>query len=128
LPDFARATTANNLAFLLAVNGGDLAEAQKLVDFSTAQLGFSPEILDTQAMVALAKNNPKEAIQLLTEATQFGGSSEMFFHLALAHQKANDRGGAGRYLRRAREEGLRKEALSKVESARLSTLDAWLNS
>ncbi|MCE9554845.1 MAG: tetratricopeptide repeat protein [Planctomycetes bacterium] len=128
LPDFARATTANNLAFLLAVNGGDLGEAQKLIDFSSAQLGTPPELLDTQAIVALAKGNSAEAIKLLSEATQFGGSSEMFFHLALAYQKANDRGGAGRFLRRAREEGLRKEGLSKGESAQLKSLDAWLNS
>lgn len=128
LPDAARATTANNLAFLLAINGGDLAEAQKLIDFSTVQLGNPPELLDTRAIVALAKGNPAEAIKLLMEATEFSGSSELYFHLALAFQKANDKGGAGLSLRRAREEGLRKETLSQVESARLNALDAWLKS
>jgi len=128
LPDVARATTANNLAYLLAVNGGDNAEAQKLIDFATAQLGLAPEIQDSAAMVALAKGKAEEAVKILTEATEFGGSSEMFFHLALAYQKQDNRGKAGQWLRRAREEGLRKEALSQADSDKLAKLDSWLNS
>jgi len=128
LPDLVRATTANNLAYLLTASGGDVAEAQKLIDFATAQLGASPEIQDSAAMVALARGNADEAVKLLTDAIEFGGSGEMYFHLALAYQKQGDRGKAGQWLRRAREEGLRKDALSQADSDRLAKLDSWLSS
>ena len=126
VPDFVRGRTANNLAYLLAINGGNMSDAQQLIDFAIAQTGPAPELMDTQAMVALAKGNPSEAVKILREATQFQGTPEMFFHLALACQKADDATGAVRSLVRAREEGLNEKTLSSTEQQWLAALDAWL--
>jgi tetratricopeptide (TPR) repeat protein len=123
-----KAMVANNLAYLLAINGGDLAEAEKWSTYSQSQFGAVPEVLDTLAVIALARENHAEAIRLLTEAMEVGGSGEMFFHLALAHQKNEDRTAARQWLDRARQEGLRKEALPDAERRRFDELNAWLKS
>ncbi|MCE9556854.1 MAG: tetratricopeptide repeat protein [Planctomycetes bacterium] len=128
LPEMTRAMTNNNLAFLIAIHGGDQPLARQLIDSSIQLLGPLPELLDTQAMVAIAQGRPQEAVKILTEATQFGGSPEVFLHLAVAQQLADDRLSAGRTLRRAQDEGLRKERLSKVESQQLDKLTKWLKS
>jgi tetratricopeptide (TPR) repeat protein len=126
LPPLLRAESANNLAYLLAISGRDLREAQEHIDFALTQFGPDPKLLDTQAMVALGKDNAAEAIKLLTEATNVDATPDLFFHLALAYQKADDRGAAIRSLVRARQEGLREQALSAPEQKRLGQLDVWL--
>jgi beta-lactamase regulating signal transducer with metallopeptidase domain/Flp pilus assembly protein TadD len=81
----------NNLAYLLASNGGDLDEALLLAQRGHKALPDSDEVSDTLAWIYLKKEQPDEALPILNELVQKQpGSAEYHEHLAMALQAKGD--------------------------------------
>lgn len=65
-PNHARA--ANNLAFLLAERGGDLAEAERLARLAATRESLNPRVLDTLGFVLMKLGRAEEAVVYLRTA------------------------------------------------------------
>lgn len=86
-----RAIVLNNLAYLMALSGGDPAsadEALKLVQEAAQILGPTADILDTRAVTYIAKGDYQKAIQDMELAVLDTPSPAKYFHTALAHLRA----------------------------------------
>lgn len=89
LPDDLRGLDpvfANNLAYTLACEGGDLELATRLADRSLAQRPDSPEALDTLGWILHLQGEEEEALELLLRSmkgldAKDPGSAEVFDHL-----------------------------------------------
>ena len=64
------APAANNLAWLMAENGGSLDEALAYAQNARAQQGDNGHIADTLGWIYYKKNAPLKAVSLLEEATE----------------------------------------------------------
>jgi tetratricopeptide (TPR) repeat protein len=85
----------NNLAWVMAARDPTKApEALELINRALARLGPVAELLDTRAFIYLRMNEIQSAMKDLNAAIADSPSPTMFFHLALAHAKANERGSA----------------------------------
>lgn len=99
-PDFAPA--ANNLAYLLVQNGGNLDEAISYAQAARRQLPESGPIADTLGWAYYQKGNSSLAIQSLQDAVSaVPGSSTYHYHLGLAYSKSGDRSRARAELQKA---------------------------
>ena len=88
---------ANNLAFLMAENGGNLDEALRLAQDAQRQQPSNLSIADTVGWIYLKKNLPDSAIQIFSNATEKDpGHSIYRFHLAMALVQKGDKMGARR--------------------------------
>jgi tetratricopeptide (TPR) repeat protein len=85
------AIALNNLAFLLSLTDGKHDEALKLLERAKAVVGPAPTILDTEAIVSMAKGEPQKAVELMTEVVAQAPSGVGYFHLAQAYLKAGKR-------------------------------------
>ncbi len=103
--DPARSVTVialNNLAYALAGNGGDLAEADRLVRQALALSGERPGLLDTLAFVLLKRGRPVEARQILERAVELAPDDDAILEtLADVCVALGDAGAARHYLREA---------------------------
>jgi tetratricopeptide (TPR) repeat protein len=84
----------NNLAWLLAIHDNKGEEARKLIDRAIELAGPGGDLLDTQASVLLALNQPEEAIKKLEDAVQQLPTGPRYFHLTQALDKAGRRDAA----------------------------------
>jgi tetratricopeptide (TPR) repeat protein len=105
----------NNLAWLLAHRSGSGGEALVLINRALDAHGPKPALLDTRAMVYLALGQSDRAIADLQEATSDTPSASRYFHLARAHQLANNRKAALEALGKAKSSGLELHLLHPVE-------------
>lgn len=64
------ASLANALAYVLACEGKDLSEANRLVNFALSKVPASYEYLDTKGWVLYKSGRPYEAIQFLLKACE----------------------------------------------------------
>ena len=88
-PHFAPA--ANNLAWLIAENGGNLDEALALAEVALAQQGDNPHIADTLGWIYYKKNAHLKAVSLLGEAAQkLPESPVVRYHLGMALARKGD--------------------------------------
>jgi cellulose synthase operon protein C len=125
VPAKDRALVANNLAFVLAIQGRQLDEAKKLTDETVAYLGPISDTLDTRGMVSLAKGDTKQAIRDLTEAVAIlAPQPAKYVHLALAQAAANDMSSARDSIDKAKELKLNPDDLSPADRKKY---DALLN-
>jgi tetratricopeptide (TPR) repeat protein len=85
------AVALNNLAFLLALQGGHDAEALELINKAIESGGPVPDFLDTRAVAYLKSNRTELAIKDLQQAIQVKALPLRYFHLAQAHLLAGDR-------------------------------------
>jgi predicted Zn-dependent protease len=106
----------NNLAWLLALQGGDAREALQLVDRARALIGPDPGLRDTQAVVYLALGETERAVRLLEEVvTEVPGDPVYRFHLAQAYLRLKNRPAALRCLQKALAAGLQVGRLHPLE-------------
>jgi tetratricopeptide (TPR) repeat protein len=90
ISDAQKALVGNNLGYLLAMRGqGDaLDDALKMVNEAIDILGPTSDLLDTRAMVQLARKDSRKAIEDLEVAINEEPSGSKLFHLALAQMDA----------------------------------------
>lgn len=86
---------ANNLAYLMAENGGNLDEALKLAQSAARAQPGNEAIADTLGWIYLKKNLPDSAIQVLSNATQKDPRQAIYkYHLAMAFYQKGDKSAA----------------------------------
>jgi tetratricopeptide (TPR) repeat protein len=105
----------NNLAWLLAQRKGRGDEALALIQKAIDRLGPRAELLDTQAVVHLARQRSDLAIADLQKATLEAPSATRYFNLARAHHMARNAAAALDAFRKAKALGLKPERLHPVE-------------
>ncbi len=87
---------ANNLAYLMAENGGNLDEALRLAQTAAREQPANQAIADTVGWIYLKKNLPDSAIQVLSNAAAKDPRPLYRYHLAMALYQKGDREGARR--------------------------------
>jgi tetratricopeptide (TPR) repeat protein len=90
---FTRAVVLNNLAFLVALadNEADTGvDPLKLVQQATQILGPTADILDTEAVVYIAKGDYQKAIRDLDNSLTDNPTPAKYFHKAVAHLGAGE--------------------------------------
>jgi tetratricopeptide (TPR) repeat protein len=127
LTDLRRAVVLNNLAFLVALAGpsaaGD-ADPLKLVQEAAQIMGPNSDILDTRAVVLIARKQYKQAIHDLELAVTDSPTAAKYFHKAQAHLGAGENGAAVEAWEKAVELGLSRESLNRMEHDRYEELKA----
>lgn len=118
------ARLANNLAKLL-VDSDRSDEAMHLVEMSMEQLGPHPNVLDTRALVWLAKGDTTRAIADLQESL-LDPSALKYLHMAVARFEARQISECRAALLAAEARGLRQERLATAELQRLAYVDKAL--
>ena len=117
-----KATAYNNLAYVLALRGQG-EESMGLVKEAIDILGPISDLRDTRAMVYLALDEPRKAIDDLDAAIAHGGETPFkFFHKALAELHAGNRVYATEAFERALELGLEVDQLNALEQEQFNTL------
>jgi Tfp pilus assembly protein PilF len=112
------ALARNNLAWLLALHEENPKEALVHIEEAVKAAGPLATLLDTRAVVQLKLGNSRAAAQDLAEAIADSPTPSRYFHLAQALMQNRDGGEAARAaLQRARELGLREEAIDSLELA-----------
>jgi cellulose synthase operon protein C len=79
----------NNLAWLLALNGGNLKAALEYVNRAIDLKGPLPDLLDTRGIIYLAAGETQRAITDLEKAVAGDPKPAKYFHLAEAYLKAS---------------------------------------
>jgi hypothetical protein len=124
---FDRAVVANNLSYLLAIQGKDLEDAMRFAKISMDFMGPQSDILDTRGLIFLAQGNAKKAVEDLTDATlgpvTFDSNrAGKMFHLALAYAADKQEGKAREALKKATELKFSPDDLSPAERAKYDAL------
>ena len=115
---------AANLAWILA-RPDSAEEASTLVDRAVQTLGPLPDVLDTRALVRLAKGQKTLALEDMREAVLVPTALK-YLHLASIHVAASDLESARTAFERAKKLGLGKERLDERDRQRLEALEAAL--
>jgi len=103
----------NNLAWMLAVRGGNLVEARQLIDRAMTLAGELGHLLDTRAIILIKQGAVKEAQNDLGKALQEEETASRYFHLAQAQQQ--NRKTAIDSLRKARDLHLARSKIHPLE-------------
>jgi tetratricopeptide (TPR) repeat protein len=77
----------NNLAWLMALRGGNGVEAQELIQRAIANAGTVAALLDTRGVVNLALGKYDDAIQDLEDAVRQQATGSRYLHLARAQMQ-----------------------------------------
>lgn len=118
------AVAANNLAFHLA-EPGTAAEAEKLVTRAIAELGPSPDVLDTRGLVLLATGKSREAVADFKEAVLVPSATK-YLHLASALMAEQQVDAARQAFAEAKKLGFTTQSLSSGDRKRLKALESTL--
>lgn len=105
----------NNLAWLLAIQEGNLTEADAVIGRAIEEFGQDGNLLDTRGVIRMLSGQTALAVKDLTEAVAQQPIPIRHFHLAQAHQKAGNAIEAQREMGRARDAGLTKKDLHVLE-------------
>jgi tetratricopeptide (TPR) repeat protein len=105
----------NNLAWLLALTGSNPNEALTMINRAIEVVGPHPPLLDTRAVVHIARHDPKSAINDLENAIGSQPEAAMYFHLARAHQADNNPDAARVALKKAEDMGLTPAEIDSLE-------------
>lgn len=130
LEDFSdrqRGQLVNNRAYLKLKLGQ--ADAQSLKDINDAfrLIGRRAELLDTRAMIHLARGECSQAIQDLQEATMFGSTSPVYYlHLAVAQKCDQNRVEVEKALKQGGFLGAKPVKLDAEDQEQLDQLKKWL--
>jgi|GEM_PF-3989879 len=112
----------NNLAYLLALTETDLDEALELINRALVLNQRISSVLDTRAVVLLARRQTSEAIRDLLKVLEDRPSKFALFHLALAYDQERKTDTARDFLDRALAAGLTAEDLHPLERPKLARL------
>jgi tetratricopeptide (TPR) repeat protein len=107
----------NNLAWLLALEDHNAAEALAVVNRAIEVAGPTAGLLDTRAVAYIIGGQSSLAIQDLLEVTAQSPSASVFFHLAQAYAARNDLKAASDALQKAKALGLEANKLHPLERA-----------
>jgi cellulose synthase operon protein C len=118
-----RGLVSANLAFDIA-HPETADEATKLIDAAVAELGPTTDLLDSRAMVRLAKGQSRQALEDVSDAILLQPTPRNFLHLAVIQAALGDLEGAGDALATAREKALDEERLSPDDRRRLEKVEA----
>jgi tetratricopeptide (TPR) repeat protein len=100
--DASTPVAANNLAWLIAEEGGNLDVALELAQAAKRGLPASPEVSDTLGYVYMKKNLLPQAVREFRAAVEKeDGNAGYHHHLGLALAKSGDKEGALRHLSKA---------------------------
>ena len=119
-----RGVVAANLAWILA-RPESADEAADLVDRAVQTLGPLPDVLDTRALVRLAKGQTNLALDDMREAV-IVPTALKYLHLAAAHVAASDIEAARAAFARSKALGLGNERLDERDVRRIETLESAL--
>lgn len=111
-----------NLSMLLALQGKQLDEAEKLLRRAYELVGPIPSLMDARAMVRLAQNDPRKAISDLKIALEDAISPVYYFHLARAYAAVKDKKAADDALQAARKLGISPQQLHPLEREILAAM------
>ena len=126
VPATVRAVAMNNLGFQLALNNERLDEAHQLVDEAMKTFGPVSDMLDTRAMVCLARNEYDLAVEDMELALSISKDPVKYFHLAKVHMGAGNGPAALRAWDQALANGFKKEALMSVEQENFDEIKAQI--
>jgi len=108
----------NNLAFLMAENGGNLDEALKLAQQAVQKLPNQPNFADTLGYVYLKKNLNDSAIQVFRGlAKKYPNDSSFHYHFGLALMQTGDKARARSELAAALSNHPAADLRRKIETA-----------
>ena len=112
-------TALNNLAWLLAFQGGKPAESVELVTRAIEIAGPTGGLRDTKGMALLKAGDAAEAVGVLSKAVEQLPTATLYFHLAEAQKAAagDQPSDADRSWRKAVELGLKETDLHPLERA-----------
>jgi len=105
----------NNLAVLLALQGKRVDEAGQMMEKAIKLMGPDPTLLDSRAMVAVARGRPEEALEDLNRAIEEDPRPAPYFHRALIHLENGRPAAAREDWNMARQLGLKEESLHPLE-------------
>jgi tetratricopeptide (TPR) repeat protein len=121
-----RAIVLNNLSYLLALSGTPSSAAAldplKLVEEAVSILGPTSDILDTRAVVLIARQHYSQAIADLELAVTDNPTATKYFHKATAHLLAGENKAALEAWGKAEELGLATIELSPLEKTRFQEI------
>lgn len=112
----------NNLAWLLALTGGDADEALALIDRAIGVIGYNSSLLDTRGVIHIARKRPDLAVTDLKRALKDRKDASLHFHLARAQFAANDRKSAAESMQTALSLGLKAADVDPLERSLFNTL------
>ncbi len=90
LPRMMRAAAMNNLGYILILNNERMEESEELINKALEIYGPVEDILDTRALVRIARKHYDEAVADLTLATSLSRDPVKFYHLAVANLLAGN--------------------------------------
>ena len=126
LGDVQSGIVAANLAWILA-RSETADQALELVDKAILELGPLPDILDTRALIRLAKGQTILALEDMNDAV-LSPSPLKLLHMAAIQAEISDLPGARASFARAKALGLGQERLSPDDAARLERVESFLAS
>ena len=131
ITDAQKALVGNNLGYLLAMRKGssaaELDEALKMVNTAIDILGPTSDLLDTRAMVYVARREPEQAVKDLDTSITEEPNGSKFFHLALAQLDAGQTDKAKSSFKRAQDDyGFTASELSALERPQFDRLKSGL--
>ena len=116
----------NDLGVGLAWSGQAPDEALRLINDALAICGPLAEVLDSRAMVYLARHEPEKALEDLAAAIRDDGAAEHYFHQAQAYLLAGRKAEASAAFAAAMKKGLAPENLDPREVPDYKRLKAEL--
>ncbi len=117
----------NNLAWLLAFQGGKAPEALELVNRRMEITGPSASVLDTRGVILLKLGRDEEAVQCFTDAAAQNPTAVFYFHLAEALKGAGRPNEAEKSWLKAKELGFKKTDLHRLELEQPDYDEKWFN-
>jgi tetratricopeptide (TPR) repeat protein len=105
----------NNLALNLARSKKNLEESLSLINAALAISGPMAEVLDSRAVVYIARQEPDKALEDLSLAIKNDGSAEQYFHQAWAYSLAANKAEASAAFAAAKSKGINPKSLDPRE-------------
>jgi tetratricopeptide (TPR) repeat protein len=118
LTGLRRAIVLNNLSFLVALAGSAAdtdVDPLKLIEEAAQIMGPNSDILDTRAIVHIARKEYKDAIHDLELSVTDNPTASKYFHKAQAHLMAGENGNAVEAWEKAEGLGLNRDAINLME-------------
>lgn len=115
LPPLLRAAGNNNLAYLLALTGDSYDRALTLVNEAIEMIGPVSDVLDTRAVVHIARGRGEEAAADMRMAVRTQATAMKYFHLAQAELMVENPKAAALAWEEALAEGLEEQNVSPLE-------------
>jgi Tfp pilus assembly protein PilF len=115
VPRMMRAAAMNNLGFLLTLLNQRTEEAEDLINQALEVYGPVSDILDTRAVVRMARKDYDAAVEDMSLATSLSSDPVKFYHFAQANLLAGNDQAALKAWEQAQKLGFTKEKLPVLE-------------